>query len=91
MPITAPGPRARALTKLVAALAAAGDHDRAAELAAAAETTAREIIAPGPSARALGELVVALAAAGDYDRAAELAGEITNPDFRARVLGELVV
>jgi hypothetical protein len=75
---------------VAAALATAGDHNRAAQLTTAAETTARDIVAPYPRAQALGESAAALAAARDDDRAEHLAREITNPDSRDRALSALV-
>jgi tetratricopeptide (TPR) repeat protein len=65
--------QSRALTALAKALAAVGDHRRAAELADLALRTAAAIPQPLRQSRALTALAKALAAVGDHRRAAELA------------------
>jgi len=88
--IADPGQRVNALSTLVAAYAAAGEHDRA-------ERMAREITDPSLRASALSALVAACAAAGERDRAERIAidaeriaREITDPGQRASALSTLV-
>ena len=81
-------PRALLLTEVAGMLAAAG-HDRAAELAMAAEAQARAV---GGEDRGTGlsMLVEAVVSAGDCDRAALVAGSIVDPYPRAHALTTLV-
>lgn len=74
--------RADALQKVVSALVAAGDHDRAASLAAELEAFARGTTAPeSGGAWMLAAAAIAVAAAGDLDRADRLRDEkITDPE-----------
>ncbi|MGB8201727.1 MAG: trypsin-like peptidase domain-containing protein [Pseudonocardiaceae bacterium] len=95
--IANPARRAQALSRLIGAVAAAGDHERAMDLATDAETTTCEIIDPRMRARVLSELASAVAATGDHERATTLATnaettirKISDPDIRAWLLSELV-
>ncbi len=93
------GTRTRALRGLVAAVAASGDHDRAARLADEAETHIGQITDPGSRALALAGLAETVAATGDdqaradrlADEAETLTGQITDPDSREWALAGLAV
>ena len=67
---------------MAAAIAQAGDPDRA-------EALARTITEPYYEARALADVAAAIAQAGDPDRAEALARTITSPDARALALAEV--
>jgi hypothetical protein len=89
--------RAMALIKLVAAVAATGDHDRAARLADEAEALIGQTAAPQSRIYELAKLAETVAATGDGQaRAARLAGEagtligqIADPEVRERALARL--
>lgn len=74
--------RADALQKVVSALAAAGDHDRAARLAAELEAFARGTTAPeSGGAWMLASAAIAVAATGDLERADRLRDEnVRDPE-----------
>jgi len=73
------GQRTVALTRLVAAVAASGDHDRAARLADEAETLIRQRTEPSWRVFELAELAETVAATGDdHARAARLADEVAR-------------
>jgi len=94
--ITNPHRRAEALAPLAEALAARGDHDRAARLANQAEALTGQIIDPYRRAKALARLAGVVATGGDRDRAARLVNQaealtaqITNRNQRAWALARL--
>ncbi|MBA2694650.1 MAG: hypothetical protein H0U62_02085 [Actinobacteria bacterium] len=58
----------RALTRLVEAVAANGDHERATRLTGEAEALTTQITNPEQRVRALTRLVEAVAASGDHER-----------------------
>ncbi|MFI9602752.1 hypothetical protein ACIHCX_23380 [Streptomyces sp. NPDC052043] len=84
--ITHPGQRALALAGVVGAVAAAGDHVRARELATDTEQIAQALASPYERALALAGVAGAVAAAGDHEHAKQIAQTLTNPDQRARAL-----
>jgi hypothetical protein len=94
--IPEPDQRPGALARVAQALAAAGIHDRAVQLAAEAATGARSITDdPAEQADVLSKASEALATAGQHERARQVAGEaesaarlITAPYTRAsRLIG----
>jgi tetratricopeptide (TPR) repeat protein len=87
--IVGPDRRALALAALAEAAAAAGDLDRAEELAERAEEAVRAITSPDQQASALVALVHAMARVQDPDRAEALARSITGPDRQAPALAAL--
>ena len=81
------GQRTVALTRLVAAVAASGDHDRAARLADEAETLIRQRTEPSWRVFELAELAETVAATGDdHARAARLADEVARLADEAETL-----
>jgi hypothetical protein len=87
--ITDPDQKADALVRLAEALVAAGHPERAARVAAAAETAARSITDPDRKAAALGRVAKALAAGEHPERAEAIACAITHPDRKADALVRL--
>ena len=87
--VTSPAPQAFALAVLARTLTAAGQHDRAAAIAAQAESVARSAADPGTGERALSALAGALGIAGQFRQAEELAGAITDPAEQALALTDL--
>jgi len=91
------GMRTLALIRLVAAVAASGDHDRAARLADEAETLIGQRAEPSWRVSELAELAETVAASGDDQvRAARLAGQaetligrIADPDNREQSLARV--
>jgi hypothetical protein len=81
--------RARALTDLTKALAAAGQHSWAKKFAAHTEATAWSISEPMIQKFALADASVALAAAGEFERAQAAARLITEPPSQAKALAEV--
>ncbi|GAB3457840.1 P-loop domain-containing protein [Actinophytocola sediminis] len=91
-------PRARAITSVAQALALAGQHDRATDLAAEAEAAARSSTLAQHWAVALADVASAVARAGDLDRArvladsaATLATSIVDPHWRAQASARAAV
>jgi tetratricopeptide (TPR) repeat protein len=84
--ITHPHEQARTLAEVAMAVAAAGDRDRARELADRAEQIARSITDPGEQEDILARVAAAAARAGDCDRAERIARSITHPDEQAEAL-----
>ncbi|MCM3882284.1 hypothetical protein, partial [Frankia sp. R82] len=77
-------------------LAQAGEHDRAEQIATAAEQIARTITNPDWQARALAGVAGALAQAGEHDRAEQIATAaeqiartITDPNSQAQALARV--
>ncbi|MFJ4536590.1 tetratricopeptide repeat protein [Streptomyces tibetensis] len=73
--LTDPREQARALIGVAKAVAEAGDHDRAAGLAADVEQIARSITEPDDQAKALAMVAGAVTEAGDHEWAAGLAAD----------------
>lgn len=93
--IAAPTSRARMLGTVAAAVAPAGDHDRAHRLVAEAEEAISAVRAPHDPAYTLGELAAMMATAGVRPLARRLATEAedlmrtTKKGLAARLLAEL--
>jgi lipopolysaccharide biosynthesis regulator YciM len=87
--ITDPDRRALVLTAVARALAQAGQHEQAAQLADRAETAARSITDPDRQAQALAAVARVLAQAGQHEQGVEVACSITDPDGQARALVEV--
>lgn len=85
-----PSTRADMLAKAACAMATAGVHKPAAELAATAAATAHAIIAPRWRARAQSAVAEALARVDAYDQAVEVAGAITEAAWRDQALSNMV-
>ncbi|MDN3351436.1 hypothetical protein [Actinomadura sp. DC4] len=95
--VTDPYERPEALVLMARVSLGRSDHDRAAELAAAAERLCRDSARPTPRAKALAALARVTAAGGDGAGAARLtgavgvmAGAVTSPYWRAEVQVEWV-
>ncbi len=94
--ITNPAGRARALAEVAGALAAAGQAERALEIAGRAQVAARAVTDPALRARALTGVAAALAAAGQPQQASEMISEATvaarsavDPSWQAWALSEV--
>ena len=74
---------------MAGALARAGQHEQATEVADQAETAARSITDPDWQAKALTAVARALAQAGQHQQAADVARSITDADGQARALVEV--
>ncbi|MGM1076385.1 hypothetical protein ACS0VI_09085 [Streptomyces sp. H28] len=84
-----PGTRADMLAEAACAMATAGVHKPAAELAATAATTAHSIVAPRWRARAQSAAAKAMAGTGAYERAVEAANAITEAAWRDQALSDV--
>jgi hypothetical protein len=71
-----PSDQAKALHDLAAAIAQAGDNDRARRTAAEAEAVAHTIPSPGMQSQVLASLVTLIAELGDSSYAARLAAQV---------------
>ena len=93
--ITDPDAQTRALAEVARALAEAGLHDQAQQVASQAEVTAHSISSPYMQAQALAAVARAMAEAGLHDQAQEITSQAeaaarfnTDPDARAWALAE---
>ncbi|MFE2586674.1 hypothetical protein, partial [Streptomyces sp. NPDC059378] len=87
--LTDPYRQAGALAGVAEAMAAAGDYERAREMATDAEQIAHTITDPLRHAFALAGVAGAVAAAGDHQQAEQIAHTITNPVLQAHMLARM--
>jgi hypothetical protein len=84
--ITDQSRKAQVLIAMAKALATAGLHDKAQELAGQAEAIARLVTAPKSQEQLLAKVAEALAAAGSLDKAEVIANTVTDLPRKAQVL-----
>ncbi|MGW2821801.1 hypothetical protein ACWC24_12445 [Streptomyces sp. NPDC001443] len=87
--LTNPLQQVRALVRVVEAVAATGDHERARAMATDAEQIARTITEPFQHPWALVDVAGAVAAAGDHQRAEQIARTITDPFEQGQALADV--